>query len=780
MAINVFNDKIDELLNFESFKELENEIDKLTSLIGEIEKRKATAGNIEERLTKVAEELQKNTALLITGEMKANDLKIYELSKEYAELTNLQKELDTLQALKENLDILKQAKALWEEKIKKENKLKEDLQKAEEELTAAQKELSSLANKIINKNFDLPDLNRIEELQKKVIPELERKYQELKEKNDKSIIDGPLPNDIKEQAKQHMSDVYGIKKNDEVEDNLVTNGMEDALETESLEREPVLDGQEEPLLNGNPKVMVRFDLHGGKNLNQKYNPIKLNRGVILKKIESPILDDEHEFECWMVDGKPFDLNTPINEDIVLEAKYKMIKNSEEKVNVKFKLNNGTNPNEKYENISLIKGTSLKRPEDPILTDEEGNVYDFEYWMVDGKRFWFNTLIEHDIVLEAKFKETPKKYVEINFDLSGGGHDEYNFDTTTLSDGEMLVRPEVDPVLDDEHVFDCWMLGDEPYDFTRPVKKDLVLKAKYKSKYDKNTITFKNKKGKVIKTVEVLTGDSISAEDMPKPKHKMLKLSSWKVGEENFDTNTIIKEDIEVVASYQKDWKRIAAVGAGVAAGAMAKVLDATLFNTPGVFSTVSVGVNIVASIISTKKLKNHKDIDAKVGSLKGIKKANAKLVNYFRDEKNIKDLRAFFITATVTSAISAATEFAFANDYAQEAETAFNDMFGNSAEEIKVADYFENNDPEYIFDTASDALNNIEPEAGPDLFEGAVPARAYNPECDLWMTISEDTSIEDVKRVLGTDNPLFDFQKNGTSIGWVDLQNSYNIGGLGR
>lgn len=98
--------------------------------------------------------------------------------------------------------------------------------------------------------------------------------------------------------------------------------------------------------------------------------------------------------------------------------------------VTFDSNGGTN----IDTIEVLEGTKVDKPSDPT---KEG--YKFIHWLLDGKEFDFNTIIDKEITLVAKWKDN-KEYVSqrlllIDFGNSGvSGYDSSSFTFTNESDG----------------------------------------------------------------------------------------------------------------------------------------------------------------------------------------------------------------------------------------------------------------------------------------------------------------------------------------------------------
>lgn len=139
------------------------------------------------------------------------------------------------------------------------------------------------------------------------------------------------------------------------------------------------------------KATVTFDYNDGTTP-KATEEVKIGEKV--KKPQDPTRDG-YTFKGWELDGKPFNFETAITEDITLKAKWE-----ENKATVTFDYNDEKTPNAKKE---VKIGEKVMKPEDPT---RDG--YTFKGWELDGEPFNFETPIKADITLKAKWekKQTP--------------------------------------------------------------------------------------------------------------------------------------------------------------------------------------------------------------------------------------------------------------------------------------------------------------------------------------------------------------------------------------
>ena len=95
-----------------------------------------------------------------------------------------------------------------------------------------------------------------------------------------------------------------------------------------------------------------------------------------------------------------------------------------------------------------------------------------------------------------------------------------------------------------HIFDGWYLDGERFDFSKSIKKDIELEAKwYKKEY---TITLKTNKNEETKAIKF--GDTI--EEPASPKKKGYTFVGWYSNGKKYDFDSLVKEEIVLEAKFQ--------------------------------------------------------------------------------------------------------------------------------------------------------------------------------------------------------------------------------------
>lgn len=143
------------------------------------------------------------------------------------------------------------------------------------------------------------------------------------------------------------------------------------------------------LMNFNQKLKIEFNTNGGNiidNQEVKYNG-KINRPKDPTK-------EGYIFDNWYYEDEIFDFNTKIKKSIILDARWKEVKNIET-FEIRFIDSDG----------KIIKKLTVNEKEKilkPMNPKKEG--YEFISWQLNGEDFNFNTEITEDITLIANFKK----------------------------------------------------------------------------------------------------------------------------------------------------------------------------------------------------------------------------------------------------------------------------------------------------------------------------------------------------------------------------------------
>ncbi|QQE46351.1 Internalin-A precursor [Peptoniphilus harei] len=143
------------------------------------------------------------------------------------------------------------------------------------------------------------------------------------------------------------------------------------------------------------KVKVTFDSDGGS----KVDPIEVEKGKTVKEAIPTPTKDEFEFVEWQKDGKKFDFETPINENIKLKAVWRTKAPETKTYTVTFYSKGGST----VATQTIEEGKTATEPKAPTRTG-----YTFKGWYTDnGKfvdKFDFTKPVTEDTTLYAKWEK----------------------------------------------------------------------------------------------------------------------------------------------------------------------------------------------------------------------------------------------------------------------------------------------------------------------------------------------------------------------------------------
>ena len=194
-------------------------------------------------------------------------------------------------------------------------------------------------------------------------------------------------------------------------------------------------------------------------------------------------------------------------------------------NVIFNTNGGSKINEQIVN----KGETIVKPNDPI---KEG--YIFVCWMYEGKIFDFNSAMDSNIILEAKWEkvnEDKGTYV-VKFDTNGGT----TIPNQIIEKGNKVVKPTTPTKKG--YLFKGWNLNKQEYNFDMAVTNNLELVAVWeKLKVD---ITSSDKSHNTTTTVVK------NEQNLPKPQIKIVGVG----GNEEEWTNVLAFDSVEGITGVE--------------------------------------------------------------------------------------------------------------------------------------------------------------------------------------------------------------------------------------
>ena len=258
------------------------------------------------------------------------------------------------------------------------------------------------------------------------------------------------------------------------------------------------------LLIGNKKPMtynVFFETDGGSSVKSQI----VEEGNQVKKPDDPTKTG-YMFIEWTYEGKTYDFSLGVTSDLTLKASWAKIEEDVETFIVKFETDEGTT----IPNQIIKKGEKVIKPDDPV---KQG--YTFEGWTLNDVAYDFETVVEKNIVLKAKWKknETPNNTTTTpannnnnssnngnNNSSNNGNNNSSNngknpptpaakkytvtfnsnngtaVSSQTVTEGSKVTKP-ANPTRNG-YTFAGWTLNGNAYDFNSPVNSNITLVANW--------------------------------------------------------------------------------------------------------------------------------------------------------------------------------------------------------------------------------------------------------------------------------------------------------------
>ncbi len=183
-----------------------------------------------------------------------------------------------------------------------------------------------------------------------------------------------------------------------------------------------------------------------------------------------------------------------------------------------------------------KGNLASRPN--INTDG------FIGWFSDNKEFDFNTKIEKDTVIFAKYDERPTYTVTFNTD---GGSEVASIKVKEKDKVQMPTNP-----TKDGYLFTDWTLNGNVYDFNTPVMNDIELKATWRINDNTVMVHFDTTGGSSMSAQKVKIGETLKK---PKdPTRSGYNFKEWQLNGTTFDFSTKMDKDITLTATWTEKKK----------------------------------------------------------------------------------------------------------------------------------------------------------------------------------------------------------------------------------
>ena len=229
-------------------------------------------------------------------------------------------------------------------------------------------------------------------------------------------------------------------------------------------------------------------------------------------------------KLYNVDGTNYDTESIVTSEMSLTAQYEALK----KYTVKFNTNGGS----KINDITVWEGDLITFP--TVTRDN----YTLDGWYLNDATFDFQTPINDNITIVAKWKENNK--VKVTFES-----DSKVYKTIDVYENTKVNKP--DSPIKKGHVFEKWLLNNEEYNFDNLVTSPITLVASYR-KAEEYIVTFNTSGGSSIKSFVIYEGEILSEPDKPiRAGHKFVK---WQLNNSDYDFNKPVTGNITLVAVWE--------------------------------------------------------------------------------------------------------------------------------------------------------------------------------------------------------------------------------------
>ena len=187
-------------------------------------------------------------------------------------------------------------------------------------------------------------------------------------------------------------------------------------------------------------------------------------------------------------------------------------------------------------LTLKEGETI---ENITIPTKDG--YLFVNWTKDGIEYKEDTPIKNDITLTAHWIEQP----EIPNTYTVTIIKDTKTEKTVVKENETIKEPKVEPK--ENYIFLGWYIGNEKYDFSNKITKDITITAKYE--YNLVTVTY-DLDGGVGLALETITKNSTVPIPGP-PVKNGYRFLKWTLDGNDFSFTTKISKNITLKAVWEK-------------------------------------------------------------------------------------------------------------------------------------------------------------------------------------------------------------------------------------
>ena len=264
----------------------------------------------------------------------------------------------------------------------------------------------------------------------------------------------------------------------------------------------------------------------------EYKSAKVESGKPAQKPADPVKSG-YAFKEWILsDGTAYDFTKAVTADIALYATWNKIQT----------------PETVYYTVTFDSGVTAQQVEqgkkavEPEAPEKEG--YVFAGWYLGGAPYDFNTAVNADITLTAKWVEGAPATYTVTFDANGGS----DVLAQEIVSGGKAVKPAAPEK--DGYVFAGWYIGETPYDFDNAVTENITLTAKWSEAVQVYVVTFDSDGGSNVPAQEVeRDGKAARPKDPVKDGYVF---AGWYLGETQYNFDARVTADITLKAKWSKN------------------------------------------------------------------------------------------------------------------------------------------------------------------------------------------------------------------------------------
>ena len=265
------------------------------------------------------------------------------------------------------------------------------------------------------------------------------------------------------------------------------------------------------------KYTVTFDTDGGSAVESQ----TVESGKTATAPAAPTKTG-YTFAGWFVGEAAYDFTAPVTADVTVKAAWTV-----NNYTVTFDSNGGSD----VASQTVAYGSTATAPATPTKTG-----YTFAGWFVGEAAYDFTATVTDNVTVTAAW--TLNSYT-VSFDVKGGS----DVASQTVAYGSTATAP-ADPTKTG-YTFAGWFVGEDNYDFDTPVTENVTITAAWTvNGYE---VTFATDGGTAIDPVVVNYNETVA--EPAAPTKTGYTFAGWFVGENEYDFNTPITEDIVIKAAW---------------------------------------------------------------------------------------------------------------------------------------------------------------------------------------------------------------------------------------